>query len=1150
LGLFLAILTSSCGFLSDEPVENQDLYNSREPLGPSCELDPDRLSRILDEDVSDQIHCLRENFLQFSRFVITQDPDRITQNDLSLFIQKFFASNSQAILRALHLMFELNMVMLRDHASTLSRDNIDSLTELLIQTNREGIIITRIMRDMTSDHREKLYPKARRDMLASLRRLSRQTIHILEQSNKKPQNLNLRRFIIDLNLNFDLGTDIIEPELVDSMLFLKRVLLGGRPTHMSSLELIDLLRKMPELFIETFDLLFVRTSFFADGERGYQRFLQQKIVNLTNLMHPLDSSATLFTEDDLYRIYNAMLDQEDKSRLGRFDLVKLRPMVRSLKRNILGGSEKKYNADHLRGMLLMANTALEGSLFFDEFRELTRDLKDRPTADIIATRAPFVALFQRLETNLYKRLDEIKALPEQMKVFEFLKDANHHFVELTLKEDFIDVLARLKDHFIGDTIPGVLTADEFQRFLVRAAPLAELFYDLTYLVPAAGKDGLELHDVLNRLLSGIEALPLVARTKGTFLKRNDLHILIREFVGDAAQQRKMQNLVDSFTGNILRTNLDEISVEDLSRIFVFGEMLTSTLEFLPEHNELLTSLKEASDEQFPEQRRLYLLHVHKLIEKFRPLIAKAGVINGDILYQDFLSDLNLVFDSFELDKDLIEDLAPLKRLLFGGRAEEFSRAELLALLDTAQDVLPWVIDFMYGPKVDDLFYVQFVQVLKRHFFDLTSTEELIRLPAILKLAERFTDLPLRSFRPTVAKFKQRILGGPAESIRGIDLGRIFALVREVAEYNFFNEVTYSAMQQRLDTIRTPITLVPRYDLPQYRHLSAANIDKYHALFSDAVTKHRYFRNSTDGMQNWGHEIVRNKQGFKELSLLKWLIGHIIRGWGSPTPNVYQGYALSVAELEQLLVDAKPVLEEFDMWTSDFDNFARNTLLLGDLFQNRSNGDQRLDIDEFTEYALLVLSAVDLIDNFVTSLSRYCPPTSGTDPKTWEFDTHCYRPHFFKIILDEFGYAKYLPMLNRYVKFDPPDDVAAFLRNVEGFARRVDDDRLPMERRDFVLLLGALINIETTFLRFDTNRDNVIGPQELDVAFEIYEAAIIQIAGLDEGSRKYARSIFLYMVKHMAIPSRTQLITFHYLARKNISALRLNIGALLYYLVND
>lgn len=1142
---------TSCGFLNDTPVENQDLYISRDPLGPQCELDPDRFARILEEDIQDQIACLRENFDQFSRFVITQNPDTVDQSELSLFIRKFFASNSQTILKALKLMFELNMVMLRDHASTLSRNNVDAIAELMIEVNREAINITRILRAMTGPDAESLYPQAREDLLQAMNRLTSNTVVIINRTGKNPQTLNLRQFIIDLENDFDISNDVIDEKLVDSLLFVKKILVGGERGQINSDEVITLLEKSPAVLIEFFDFIFAKTSHFNNSKAELHRFYQQKIINLHDLIHPLDLELELFTEKDLFIIYDAIIG-DNQERRDQFDLYRFKPIIQSFKANILGGPVDKYNVRDFRSLFLAANLGFEGTLFYDQFKLLTEDIKLIPPSEVLERRGAFEQLFKQLTNEIASRQSEIIELPEVFDLISFAKTVDAELDELNIGSELLDIIGALKVHFVGGE-SAVFKRSEWLAFQQDFSNYATLYYNLYYLLPVVDATSSSIPELLADVVQSLEEIPRNPRQSGTFLTRAQVHTLMKEVIPDTNQRTRYQNLIDSFTTNILRSSPLEITVSDYKKVLSYGKAIVEGIDFYPFHQEQIEAFK-TRPEDYQNIKTAYLARFNQLMLEVEKLASIPGLIENDIYYQDFLFDMAIVFDEFELDQELVDDFSPLKTIMLGGRPDTLSQAQALNLVKRLTNLVPWVLDFVYGPEEvkDELFYVRFMKVFELQIFDTTSLDQIVSMDQLLKVASRFIDLPVVKFKSTLGLLKQKVVGGSQEEFTGQDIGRILNLVSEFFDLGAFNEITYSMMSSRLDNTRTPITLIPAVSSPQYNELNQSKLNTYRELFADVVKKHRYFRNPTDQMQNWSHDIVRNKSGLKELAALKWAISHLVRAWGGPTANAFQGFALSLDQLEQLLVDAKPILEEFGLWTAHFDTFARNTMLLGDLFQNRSNGDQRLDTDELTEYGLMVLSAIELNTRFMTELTKVCPALSGTSPDDWSFHTPCYRPHFFRIIMQEFGFSRYLPMLDRYTRTNPASEVATFLRNVEGFARDVDDEAVPMVRRDFILLIGALINIETTFLRFDSNRDNIVSPNELKEAFKIYEKAIILIAELDEGNEKFAESIFLYMIKNNAIPTRNQLIYFHYspLVDRDISALRINIGSLLYNLVNN
>jgi hypothetical protein len=200
------------------------------------------------------------------------------------------------------------------------------------------------------------------------------------------------------------------------------------------------------------------------------------------------------------------------------------------------------------------------------------------------------------------------------------------------------------------------------------------------------------------------------------------------------------------------------------------------------------------------------------------------------------------------------------------------------------------------------------------------------------------------------------------------------------------------------------------------------------------------------------------------------------------------------------------------------------------------------------------------------ITANCDP--GINKEDPVFEVGCWNEHFYEILLNKLNYKLFFPRLYAYINTSTPEEALGYLTGVVGFARDNNDPKVPINARDSVLIQGAMLNIESTFIRFDANKDNLIDNQtiaayedgkgltELDVAFKIYRTAIIKVAGLKPENEKYAKSIFLYMIKYMEIPPQgrwldnLRFLYFHsWESRKPIYAKRLNIGTLLYYLVN-
>jgi hypothetical protein len=113
-----------------------------------------------------------------------------------------------------------------------------------------------------------------------------------------------------------------------------------------------------------------------------RRFYQQKITNLHNLTHPLALDQELFTESDLFTIYDAVIN-DDPTRRDRLDLYRFKPLIQSFKVNILGGSSENYNVRDLRSLFLVGESCPWKELYFlINTRPSPSDIKIIPAADV------------------------------------------------------------------------------------------------------------------------------------------------------------------------------------------------------------------------------------------------------------------------------------------------------------------------------------------------------------------------------------------------------------------------------------------------------------------------------------------------------------------------------------------------------------------------------------------------------------------------------------------------------------------------------------------------------------------------------------------------------------------------------------------------
>lgn len=244
-----------------------------------------------------------------------------------------------------------------------------------------------------------------------------------------------------------------------------------------------------------------------------------------------------------------------------------------------------------------------------------------------------------------------------------------------------------------------------------------------------------------------------------------------------------------------------------------------------------------------------------------------------------------------------------------------------------------------------------------------------------------------------------------------------------------------------------------------------------------LTDSKYFRDD-EGLATFDRHHHRNQSGFLELVVIRNLCEALLRGYGD-------GRSLSRGALRTMLFEFKPVLQHLDLWTTSEDTFARNVLLLADLFLHSSDGDSRIDLAEGVEFVSLLGTALTLTDGFLKEpeLQR-CE--AADDPSS--LDIECYRKSFFDALFASDVRRSRLPRLHAYVQSLSDDEASGFLANVERFA-----DLAPsadsIARRNLGLLIGTILHIESTVIRYDENGNNVLDPRELDRAFPTYRGVV-------------------------------------------------------------
>ena len=637
----------------------------------------------------------------------------------------------------------------------------------------------------------------------------------------------------------------------------------------------------------------------------------------------------------------------------------------------------------------------------------------------------------------------------------------------------------------------------------------------------------------------------------------DLSRFIRKFFNTNSETIiKSINLFFQINMILLNDQMNKISRNNIKPIF----KLISTAN--RESVVLYKIFSDVNNENAWKMRKLLVGSIYNLKRTVLKIIAKTGGPTNKLNLVEFVEELNRKFPSMTISQELTDSIPFIKKLLIGGEPDTITNSEISILVSKIPSIAVLAFDLFFlkenhfKNKNQFLrFYLKKLKQIVNIIAPARHDEILFEHDNIMNIVKTF----LKEDRPDEKKdksididlisillktVKPMIVGGDAMRYTYSDLKKIMGHIIDFSELHFFNSVTwehYSDVLKKNRRLRNLKQLDPKI----YKVLSNARVKELHENFVDIVKKYRFFRKE-NGMQYYIHEYRRNLPSFMEMSYFRW--GFEILG---KNYTVDEGTInIDMKNIERLLWDFRPLLEYYGLWSTMPETFARNTMLLGDLFQNQSNGDLKLNKDEGSEYFILVTNAIKVKEQVTTELKKVCEYGDDDSP---EIPVSCFRKNIPSILFEKLGYQEYMPELYKYRQKQGNKEFSSFLKHVEYFARDIPDDTIPIHQRDMVLILGALLNIESTFIRFDINRSNILEPEELDTAFLTYKNAITTLA-LDMGSDPdgYEKSIFLYLVKYMEMPTPAQLVWFHYspnfIVNKRFEAKRVSVGSILYNLV--
>jgi hypothetical protein len=261
----------------------------------------------------------------------------------------------------------------------------------------------------------------------------------------------------------------------------------------------------------------------------------------------------------------------------------------------------------------------------------------------------------------------------------------------------------------------------------------------------------------------------------------------------------------------------------------------------------------------------------------------------------------------------------------------------------------------------------------------------------------------------------------------------------------------------------------------------------------------------------------------------------------------------IFEIKDVLVDIGLLLPGREEKTGE------SVTLMSALFQYQANDNGMIDVTEATEFAISIFTTQSISKTIFDSVKDKCPNDIHYDDEDTPYILiGCYREHIIDVFRNEaFGKDHFPKFLSYYDLLPSQAEKDKLIEVVEMFTRpcKSDDDLLdvfdidedgnttenflplassiPMSKNDMIGIVAGIYNLETTFIRWDKNGNNLMDKDEVDLAFTVYDSAISGI--LDEmanaKNKKWIRDlvygdflkglrkkIFYYLIKEGKAPA--------------------------------
>lgn len=440
---------------------------------------------------------------------------------------------------------------------------------------------------------------------------------------------------------------------------------------------------------------------------------------------------------------------------------------------------------------------------------------------------------------------------------------------------------------------------------------------------------------------------------------------------------------------------------------------------------------------------------------------------------------------------------------------------------------------------------------------------------------------LTQYAREIIKVKEVLLGRGGEHFAGDDIhGLVDHLDEVLSKSNLFYNV-YAFYAEELNSTE-PIT----HDFSEFE-VHNSKEEEYLQDFAKIVNNYKFLKGSYT-LPYFTHKYYRNPNAYIEIAGLEYLIKLVMSKYGSVDDKARGGAHMTLDQTVGLVEDFKWILKDIGIITigkkggGEVAGVADNFVLMSTLFQFQSDGCSGdkicMEVPEATEFLTGLITALDVKDFFIDQMLELCKDDLDSFDR---IAPTCFRNNFIKVIEtpikgDGRRIADYMPLFYEYLQglvkgldSDTPiiesKKYKKFILETESFTRtcmyydKKKTDEVYLKATDAFAVFAGLLNVESTILRFDADKNNVVdsrnsfGKNEVLRAYnDVYKGAVKALVVDQAGALfgRFSRPIFQYLVKYGKVPDTSkfksiwQFLRFLLKSNKNADLNRVNVASIL------